>query len=126
MTHVVDAWWPSEADVVIERVVDGDTVVALIPMHAGTSLRWKVRLEGIDTPELHRGGEQERQSGQRCKALLEETLLLRKDGVIHMTVSGCDNFGRLLGTLYRVDDRGTLDVNKFMLQHGEGTVVYKR
>ena len=126
MTNIVDAWWPPEADVVIERVVDGDTVVALIPMQAGTSLRWKVRLEGIDTPELHRGSDEERERGKMCKALLEETLLLHEGGVIHMTISGCDNFGRLLGTLYRVDDRGTLDVNKFMLEHGEGTVVYRK
>jgi endonuclease YncB( thermonuclease family) len=126
MTNIVDAWWPPEADVVIERVVDGDTVVALIPMQTGTSLRWKVRLEGIDTPELHRGSGEERERGKMCKALLEEMLLLHEGGVINMTISGCDNFGRLLGTLYRVDGRGTLDVNKFMLEHGEGTVVYRR
>ncbi len=41
--------WPCE----LIRVVDGDTLEAWIQLDFGVKLEAKLRLEGIDTPEIH-------------------------------------------------------------------------
>ena len=38
----------------LERVVDGDTIDVLIELGFYVTLRERVRLEGIDTPEIYR------------------------------------------------------------------------
>jgi len=85
-------------------------------------LRWRIRLHGIDTPELLTKDERERTDALACKSLLVDVLTTDDAPSIHLTIMGIDHFGRLLATLHK----GTLDVNQYMLQHGPGTVVYRR
>lgn len=125
--RVVEEWWPSSCRVIVDRVIDGDTVVVLMPLvFQLVMLRWPIRLEGINTPELRRGDESHRAMGRECATLLEQTLSTAPDEHIHMVVSGCDSFGRLIAKLYKIGDGTILDVNKFILDHGPGTVVYEK
>lgn len=62
--------WPCE----LIRVVDGDTLEAWIELDFGVKLSAKLRLEGIDTPEIHtvKKNTKEYKLGLLAKAFVEE------------------------------------------------------
>lgn len=141
-------WWDTDPVlVVVSEVVDGDTVTVDMPW-MGDTLRWRVRLHGINTPELHRGDN--REAAQACRAMLQGRL--EGKAAILVCHEDKDSFGRLIGTLYALptepspdmgdallnalgdDDvkarvRAVLplceDVNQWMLAQGPGTVEFK-
>lgn len=62
--------WPCE----LIRVVDGDTLEAWIHLDFGVKLEAKLRLEGIDTPEIHtvKTNTEEYAKGIKAKEFVEE------------------------------------------------------
>lgn len=72
----------------VVRVADGDTVSVL----AADNTQYKVRLFGIDTPE------QDQPHGRSARRALDELVGDRHVGVV---VIETDDYGRLVGTLYR-------------------------
>lgn len=140
-------WWSTDPTlVVVSEVVDGDTVTVDMPWH-GDTLRWRVRLHGINTPELHRGDN--REAAEECRAMLQERVEGKR--AILVCSEDKDSFGRLIGTLYALsanlstgsdalltalgeaDEAARLravlplceDVNAWMLAHGPGTVPFR-
>ena len=77
-------------------VYDGDTIKVVFLVHRRPYL-WKVRLAGIDTPELRTSCEQENAHGYMVRDALRERIL---DHVIVLQCGGFDKYGRLLGTPY--------------------------
>ncbi|WP_051062625.1 thermonuclease family protein [Ilumatobacter nonamiensis] len=100
-----------EANAVVDRVVDGDTVDVIID-----GREERIRLIGIDTPETKRPNSPVECYGPEAsaftEALLPEGTLLR----IERDVVGRDDYGRLLGYLIRVDDG--LFVNDEIVRRG--------
>ncbi len=91
----------NEYDVVVVKVIDGDTVDVDIDLGFGVTLRDKrVRIMGIDTPESRTRDKVEDLFGEAAKARLKE---LMKDGAKLITTEnkhGEDmkgKFGRILG-----------------------------
>lgn len=62
--------WKCELD----HVVDGDTLTAWVLLDFDVKLKVRLRLEGIDTPEIHTGDHltKEYQKGLEAKAFVEE------------------------------------------------------
>ena len=60
----------------LERVVDGDTIDVLIELGFYVTLRERVRLEGIDTPEIYRvpKDSEEYKKGMEAKEYVERRL----------------------------------------------------
>jgi len=82
-----DAW--------IERVVDGDTVWAKIDLGFGFWVRQKLRLRGIDSPEL---GTKE---GERAKKFLSQKLPKPGSGrPVLMTTTRSDKYDRYLADIF--------------------------
>ncbi len=52
------------------EVIDGDTLVVRAKVWIGQEIEIKVRLEGVDAPELGGGCERERTLAQRARALI--------------------------------------------------------
>jgi micrococcal nuclease len=91
----------NEYDVVVVKVIDGDTVDVDIDLGFGVTLRdERVRIVGIDTPESRTRDKVEDLFGEAAKARLKE---LMKDGAKLITTEnkhGEDmkgKFGRILG-----------------------------
>lgn len=88
-----------EANAVVVRVVDGDTVQVEID-----GKREKLRLIGIDTPETVKPDTPVQcyglEASEFTKGLLPAGIAVR----IERDVEARDKFGRLLGYLYRADD----------------------
>lgn len=63
---------PVTADVV--KVIDGDTLDVSVRVWLGQTVRVRVRLDGVDTPELRGGCADERRQAQAARSWLERQL----------------------------------------------------
>lgn len=90
---------------VLNRVVDGDTIDADIVLGFGVVLQNKrIRLAGVDTPEVRTSDDVEKGFGLRAKAFVANWCA--GDGELILVIKGdeYDKFGRVLGDVH--DDKG--------------------
>ena len=86
------------ADIV--KVYDGDTVTAVGNLGFKTSVRIKVRLVGIDTPEVRTKDLDEKEKGLVTRDWLRERILGKK---VLLHTAKCGKFGRWLGTIWDLE-----------------------
>ena len=77
---------------IIEEVIDGDTLWAVIDLGFDTSIRQKLRLRGIDAPEPHT------EEGKKAKGYVERRLKKRPNVVIKTYKS--DKYDRYLTDIF--------------------------
>jgi micrococcal nuclease len=97
----------SEFSATITEVLDGDTVVVNISC---LPIRMKLRLTGIDAPEL------KQEFGVEAKEKLA-SLVLNKQVVVVTEKQAFDGYGRLLGYLFITSDR-KIFINREMVYSG--------
>jgi micrococcal nuclease len=81
------------------RVVDGDTVDALIDLGFNTWVKKRIRLYGIDTPETRTRDKEEKKKGLAAKERLKEILAECNNEFI-LSSHGIGKYGRCLGELF--------------------------
>lgn len=94
------------------NVVDGDTVDAIVDLGFSVFTKARLRLSGVDTPELHSKSEDSRILAKKAKEFLA-THLLDRDALLETQTK--DKYGRYLGVFYTEDG---LDVNKMLIDEG--------
>lgn len=77
-------------------IYDGDSITILVDLGFSITVKKKVRLYGIDTPEL-RGTE--REDGLKALNYLK-SLVLNKDVIVQTYKDKTGKYGRLLATIY--------------------------
>jgi micrococcal nuclease len=102
-----------EYKALIIDVYDGDTVTALVDLGFFVKKEAKIRLYGIDTPEI-RGEERER--GLLSKIRVEE-LILNKEVIIKTYKDKQEKYGRWLADIYLPSD-STKSINTILLEEG--------
>ncbi len=91
---------PMEANAEVEFVVDGDTIDVLVD-----GREERVRLTGIDTPEVaHDAAETSECFGDEATAFTEALLPVGTPVRLERDVVGRDDYGRVLAYVYRADD----------------------
>jgi micrococcal nuclease len=99
-------------NVEIVRIVDGDTINIDIDLGFGVSLlNQRIRLMGIDTPEIHSSDKEEKHYGNLAKVAVEEWIAraLGHPLCIIYDPNNCrGKFGRILGDIKRVKHEETL------------------
>ena len=102
----------------LDRVVDGDTVDAMIDLGFDTWVHKRIRLEGIDAPETRTRDLDEKAQGFKTKERLEG-LLEAADGVFVLQSHGVGKYGRCLGTIF-IGQSGKLlvNINELLLHEG--------
>ena len=95
---------------VVTRVVDGDTMWVLLQ---GRSKPLKVRLEGIDAPEICQSG------GVRAQTALSHWIMGQS---VTVTTRAHDGYGRTVGTVYLQGQ----DVARWMVGNGHAWVYVFR
>lgn len=95
------------------RVIDGDTFVARVHVWPGMDITTRIRLRGIDAPELHARCEEE-----RVKALAARDGLARilGEGAVGIARVGQDKYGGRVDA--DVSAAGTPDVSAALLARG--------
>ena len=95
------------------RVIDGDTFEARVRVWPGMDVTTRVRLRGIDAPELHARCEAERKGALAARAALAQILA---QGDVGVSDVGQDKYGGRVDTA--VSTAGTRDVSVAMLNGG--------
>lgn len=94
-----DAAGAVEANATVEVVIDGDTIDAVID-----GREERIRLIGIDTPETKKPNTPVECFGPEASAFTESLLPVGTPIRIERDTVGRDDYGRLLGYVYRADD----------------------
>jgi micrococcal nuclease len=96
----------------IVDVYDGDSVTALVDLGFRISFEIKVRLSGINTPEI-RG--EERLEGLIAKKRVAD-LILQKDVVLKTQRDRTEKYGRWLGEIFLPGE--DISINQLLLNEG--------
>ena len=98
-TTTVTAPGSNAANAVIDDVVDGDTVDVIID-----GRQERIRLIGIDTPETKKRNSPIECFGPEASAFTELLLPVGTPVYIERDIVNRDDYGRILGYVYRADD----------------------
>ena len=97
----------------LDRVVDGDTVDAMIDLGFDTWVFKRIRLLGIDAPETRTRDLVEKEAGFKTKARVE-ALLGPAGSPFVLRSEGLDKYGRSLGVIY-VED---MNIDELLVKEG--------
>ncbi len=101
-----------EFDAKVVKIYDGDTIHVVFTFK-GELTRWKIRMEGYDSPEMRSKNKEE-----KIAALAAKDALVGKIGEnrVKLVCGKFDKYGRLLGTIFIGDD----NINTWMISEGYG------
>ena len=109
----------------LERVVDGDTIDALIDVGFDIWIKKRIRYSGIDTWESRTRNLEEKAKGLEAKARNKELLMeiSSKSGYFRLKSHGVGKYGRVLGEIYIEDKEGKqYNINKTLISEGHAYV----
>lgn len=97
-------------------VYDGDTCTVKF-FYRGEILKYKIRLMGLDTPELKTKNQAEKELSLKIKDIVS-LIILNK--IIKIECYGFDKYGRILGDIYVKGTIGEICLNKFLIENKLG------
>ena len=112
------------------KVVDGDTVDALIDCGFSTFKKERVRLHGINAPESRTRDKEEKKRGLAAKARLKELIKEGKNQfLVETSIDKKGKYGRLLGKLFRLYEdfapsNEVRSYNQILLEEGHATEYF--
>jgi micrococcal nuclease len=98
------------------RVIDGDTVDAMVDLGFNTWKKVRIRMHGINAPESRTRDLEEKKKGLAAKARLIE-ILNEVDNKFILISHGVGKFGRCLGEIL-INNKNS--VNKQLIKEGHG------
>jgi len=109
----------------LERVVDGDTIDALIDVGFDIWVKKRIRYKGIDTWESRTRNLEEKKLGLAAKARNKELLeqVSSKPGYFRLKSYGLGKYGRVLADIYVMDANGVqIHVNQALISEGHAYI----
>lgn len=103
----------------VVRVVDGDTVDALVDLGFDIHKKIRIRMVGINTPESRTRDLEEKKLGLAAKARLKEILKENKNKFT-LESQGVGKYGRCLGILHI----GETNVNQQLIKEGHAVEYF--
>ena len=110
-----------EYNATVTKVVDGDTIDAMVDLGFGTWKKVRIRMHGINAPESRTRNLEEKKKGLAAKARLIEMLKENENQFILIS-HGVGKFGRCLGEIYIKGHENSL--NKQLIWEGHGTEYF--
>ena len=113
----------------LDRVVDGDTVDAMIDLGMTVWIKKRIRFHGVDTWESRTRNKEEKKKGLLAKARTKE-LLSEDSGNFVLRSMGLGMYGRVLGILQvegheRTVNQTLIDEGHAYTYHGEKKKTFK-
>ena len=109
----------------LERVVDGDTIDALIDVGFDIWIKKRIRYSGIDTWESRTRDLAEKAKGLEAKARNKELLekVSSKSGYFRLKSHGVGKYGRVLGEIFIEDKDGKqYNINETLISEGHAYI----
>ena len=113
----------------VDRVVDGDTVDALIDLGFDTWKKVRIRMMGMDAWESRTRNKEIKKKGLAAKARLIEILELNKNEFI-LVSHGVGKYGRCLGAIFVENTFNAnpnlpeISVNRILINEGHAKEYY--
>ena len=109
----------------LDRVVDGDTVDALIDVGFDIWFKKRIRFKGVDTWESRTRNLEEKALGLKAKARTKELLekVSSKSGYFRLKSYGLGKYGRVLADVFIMDKDGKQwNVNETLITEGHAYI----
>ena len=109
----------------LDRVVDGDTVDALIDVGFDIWFKKRIRFKGVDTWESRTRNLEEKKKGLAAKARTKELLekVSSKSGYFRIKSYGLGKYGRVIADVFIEDKNGKQwNVNQTLISEGHAYV----
>jgi len=109
----------------LDRVVDGDTIDAMIDVGFDIWVKKRIRYMGVDTWESRTRDLDEKKKGLAAKARNKELLekVSAKSGYFRLKSYGVGKYGRVLGELFIMDANGVqMNINGTLIKEGHAYV----
>ena len=109
----------------LDRVVDGDTVDALIDVGFDIWFKKRIRFKGVDTWESRTRNLEEKALGLKAKARTKELLekVSSKSGYFRIKSYGLGKYGRVLAHVFIMDKDGKQwNINETLISEGHAYV----
>ena len=104
----------------LDRVVDGDTVDVTLDLGFDILYNNRIRLLGIDTPEIRTRDLEEKALGLAAKDRVKELCPVGSTVILRTTKDGKGKFGRILGEIF-VEEQS---VNKLLVEEGHAVEYF--
>jgi len=101
------------------RVIDGDTIDAEIDLGFDISIQKRIRLHGINAPEVRTRDKEEKARGYKAKEYLE-SIIKQQNNVLYLKSMDKGKYGRCIGILFEVDF-DNCSINDDMIHEGHAT-----
>ena len=101
---------------IVTNVYDGDTftLVSKLPYEGSPLYKFKVRIAGIDCPEIRGKSQEEKDAAQAAKKEVMELILFKE---VELTNVGLEKYGRLLADVYICNDSNNINNKINIGQH---------
>ena len=109
----------------LDRVVDGDTVDALIDVGFDIWFKKRIRFKGVDTWESRTRNLEEKALGLKAKARTKELLekVSSKSGYFRIKSYGLGKYGRVLADVFIMDKDGKQwNINETLISEGHAYI----
>ena len=109
----------------LDRVVDGDTIDALIDVGFDIWVKKRIRFMGLDTWECRTRNLEEKALGLKAKARTKELLekVSSKSGYFRIKSYGLGKYGRVLADVFIIDKDGKQwNINETLITEGHAYV----
>ena len=109
----------------LDRVVDGDTIDAMIDVGFDIWIKKRIRFVGIDAWESRTRNLEEKAKGLAAKERLQVLLneVSSKPGYFRIKSHGVGKYGRVLGQIFIIDKDGKQwDINETLVTEGHGYI----
>ena len=105
---------------IVTNVYDGDTftLVSKLPYEGSPLYKFKVRIAGIDCPEIRGKTQQEKDAAQAAKKEVMELILYKE---VQLDNIGLEKYGRLLADVYIIIDNNNnnkINIGQHLLNKG--------
>jgi micrococcal nuclease len=104
-----------EYKAILNRIVDGDTIDVDIDLGFDVKIKQRVRLYGINTPEVRTKDLKEKQKGIEATEYLRK--ILPKEFIIQTILNKRGKYGRVLGIIWVNEE----NINEKMVTEGYAT-----
>lgn len=101
------------------RVIDGDTIDAEIDLGFDISIKKRIRLHGINAPEVRTRDKTEKAKGIKAKEYLEK-IIESQNNILYLKSMDKGKYGRCIGVLFEVDF-DNYSINDDMIREGHAT-----
>tara|TARA_R110002051_G_scaffold52237_5_gene99375 strand:- start:579 stop:932 length:354 start_codon:yes stop_codon:yes gene_type:complete len=108
--------------ITLDRVIDGDTVDAMIDLGFDVHIKKRIRFMGINTPESRTRDLEEKARGLAAKDRVKE--LLEECNCITLQSHGSGKYGRCLGELFIELNDETVNLNQLLISEGHAVEYF--